>query len=146
MNRPFPRFEVLGLTAALALVGACTPNNSVKPGAPVLDRSPSSKTGAATITTVTPTTGFCPDATPPGGPCDPVAYAVCESVTTTNLCRCVPNPPSSTPTPPTDAGASDAATSDAAAATSDAGKPDGGAAASDAGAQADASSDAAPRR
>ena len=39
MKRPFPRFEVLGLTAALALVSSCSPNNSVKPGAPVLTGS-----------------------------------------------------------------------------------------------------------
>jgi len=156
MNRPFPRLEVLGFTAALALTGACTPNNSVKPGAPVLIELSVVENGGATITTVTPTTGLCPAATPEGGPCDAVKYAVCESVTTTNICRCVPNPPPTTTPPPGDAGASDAATSDAAtsdaatpdAATPDAGKPDAGGATSDAGATtdaaADASSDAAP--
>src|SRR5450755_1706140 len=113
MNRPFPRLEGLGLTGALALVGACTPNNSVKPGAPVLTEISIIENGGATITTVTPTTGFCPAATPEGGPCDSVAYAVCESETTNNLCRCVPNPMMPPPPPPaTDAGASDGATPD----------------------------------
>ena len=141
MNRPFPRFEVLGLTAALAFVGACTPNTSVKPGAPVIIELSVVENGGATITTVTPTTLSCPGATPEGGACDSVKYAVCESATTNDLCRCVPNPPPTTPTPMTDAGASDAATADAAAATSDAGKPDAGAASSDAGSDAAATLD-----
>jgi len=58
MNRPFPRLEVLGLTAALALAGACTPNTSVKPGAPVLIELSIVENGGASITTVTPTTGY----------------------------------------------------------------------------------------
>jgi len=140
MNRPFPRFEVLGLTAALALVGACTPNTSVKPGAPVLIELSVVENGGATITTVTPTTLTCPGATPEGGGCDSVKYAVCEA-TNNNLCRCVPNPPPMNATPPMDAGAPDAATPDAAAAMSDAGSPD--AATSDAG-NSDAGADAAP--
>jgi hypothetical protein len=153
MNRPFPRFEVLGLTAALALVGACTPNTSVKPGAPELIELSIVENGGASITTVKPETELCPGPTTEGGPCDAVRYAVCESVTTNNLCRCIPNPAPPPPPPPADAGASDAATSDAAttsdaaaadAATSDAGKPDGGAASPDSGAQSDASPDAAP--
>jgi hypothetical protein len=142
MNRPFPRFEVLGLTAALAFVGACTPNTSVKPGAPVIIELSVVENGGATITTVTPTTPSCPGATPEGGACDSVMYAVCEA-TTNNLCRCVPNPPPPPPPPPVDASASDAATSDAAAAMSDAGQSDAGKA--DAGAAtSDAGSDAAP--
>jgi hypothetical protein len=138
MNRPFPRLEVLGLTAALAVAGACTPNTSVKPGAPVLIELSivEFESAGPVLTTVTPMTGLCPDATAEGGACDSVAYPVCESVTTSNLCRCVPNPPPMSPPPTTDAGASDAATSDA-------GKPDAGAATSDAGAKSDASSDAA---
>jgi hypothetical protein len=140
MNRPFPRFEVLGLTAALALAGACTPNTSVKPGAPMLIELSVVENGGATITTVTPTTERCPTPTLEGGPCDSVKFPACESVTTTNLCRCVPNPPPPPPPPPpADAAAPDAATLDAAAATSDAGKPDAGK--PDAGA---ATSDAAP--
>ena len=113
MNRPFPRLEVLGLTAALALSGACTPNTSVKPGAPVIIELSVVENGGASITTVTPKTGYCPAPGSEGGPCDPVADAVCQSTTTTNLCRCIANP---APTPPVDAGSSDAATSDAAAA------------------------------
>lgn len=138
MNRPFPRFEVLGLTAALSLAGACTPNNAVKPGAPVLIELSIVENGGATITTVTPTTVSCHGDTPEGGPCDSVADAVCESAATGNLCRCVPNQPVMTPTsPPADASASDAAIPDAATATPDAGT-------SDAAATTDASSDAAP--
>jgi len=130
MNRPFPRFEVLGLAAALALVGACSPNNSVKPGAPVLTEISIIENGGATITTVTPTSGLCPAATNEGGPCDPTAFPACEASNV--LCHCVPPPPPqmSTPAPtsdagPPDAGASDAAASDAAA--SDAGATDAGA-------------------
>ncbi len=79
MKRPFPRFEVLGLAAALALAGACTPDNAVKPGAPVLmsisvvENSAAFRPGA-TITTVTSATGYCPAATSEGGACDPDAY------------------------------------------------------------------------
>src|SRR5579863_2923198 len=144
MNRPFPRFEVLGLTAALALAGPCTPNNSVKPGAPVLIELSIVENGGKTITTVTPTTKKCSTTPSEGGPCDAVADAICQSVTTGNFCRCVANPTPPPPAPPVDASASDAATPDAAAATSDAGKPDAGAATSDAAATTDASSDAAP--
>lgn len=136
MNRPFPRIEVLGLTAALALVGACTPNNSVKPGAPVLVSLSIVENGGATITTVTPTTGFCAGAPQEGGPCDPVADAVCESVTTHNLCRCVPPPPPMSPPPASDAGAADAARPDGSSAVSDA-------SASDAAATKDSGADAA---
>src|SRR5450631_2192954 len=136
MNRPFPRIEVLGLTAALALVGACTPNHSVKPGAPMLVSLSIVENGGATITTVTPTTGFCAGAPQEGGPCDPVADAVCESVTTHNLCRCVPPPPPMSPPPASDAGAADAARPDGSSAVSDA-------AASDAAATKDSGADAA---
>src|SRR4051812_2814186 len=145
MNRPFPRFEVLGLTAALALVGACTPNTSVKPGAPELIELSIVENGGASITTVTPETKLCPGTPAEGGACDPVICAVCEAAPP--VCGCVANPAPPPPPPVTDAGGSDAATPDAAAAnsdgatsdaaTSDAGRPDGGAA-------SDASSDAAP--
>jgi hypothetical protein len=142
MNRPFPRIEVLGLTAALALAGACTPSNSVKPGAPVLVSLSIVESGGATITTVTPTTGFCTGAPQEGGPCDPVADAVCESVTTHNLCRCVPPPPPTSPPPATDAGASDAARPDGSSAVSDAAAVSD-ASASDAAATKDSGADAA---
>jgi hypothetical protein len=136
MKRPFPRFEVLGLTAALALAGACTPNNAVKPGAPVLTgisivENPGGFPYTDTVTTISPTTGFCPAGTSEGGACDPTVPPVCETVTSNVLCRCVPPPP-----PPMPAATSDAGPTDAGA--PDAGTPDGSAAASDA-----ATSDAA---
>ena len=81
MKRPFPRFEVLGLTAALALAGACTPDNAVKPGAPVLTRSPSSKTGRRYGHDTSPPSPrhrlSVRAATSEGGACDPAAYPVC---------------------------------------------------------------------
>ena len=132
MNRPFPRLEVLGLTAALALVGACTPNNSVKPGAPVLTGLSIIEGGGATITTVTPTTDFCPAGTAEGGACDPVAFPVCEEVTSNVLCHCV--------APPAQVASAFAAT--AKAGSTDAGAtPDGSSAVSDA-AASDASATA----
>ena len=112
MNRPFPRLEVLGLTAALALVGACTPNNSVKPGAPVLTGLSIIEGGGATITTVDSTTDFCPAGTAEGGACDPVAFPVCEAMTSNVLCHCVAPP---------------AQVASAFAATAKAGSTDGGA-------------------
>ena len=123
MNRPFPRLEVLGLTAALALVGACTPNNSVKPGAPVLTGLSIIEGGGATITTVTPMTDFCPAGTAEGGPCDPVVFPACEAVTSNVLCHCV--------APPAQVASAFAAT--AKAGSTDAGAtPDGSSAVSDA--------------
>src|SRR3954471_1882564 len=100
MNRPFPRLEVLGLTAALALAGACTPNTSVKPGAPVLIELSIVENGGASITTVKPETGLCPAPGTEGAPCDPVADPVCQSTPTATLCRCIANP---APPPPMDA-------------------------------------------
>jgi hypothetical protein len=145
MKRPFPRFEVLGLAAALAAGAACTPNNSVKPGAPVLmemtvvEPTPPGGYGP-TLTTVTAMTTACPTNTKEGNGCVSASFPACETADTNILCRCVPNPPPP-PKTPSDAGTSDAGPSDAAtsdAAMSDAGKPDGGVAAADAG------SDAAP--
>ena len=128
MKRPFPRFEVLGLAAALAAGAACTPNNAVKPGAPVLmemtvvEPTPPGGYGP-TLTTVTAMTTACPSKTAGGGACVSASFPACETADTNILCRCVPNPP---PPPMPDAGTSDAGTSDAAvmsdaAATSDAG-------------------------
>jgi hypothetical protein len=132
MKRPFPRFEVLGLTAALALAAACTPDNAVKPGAPVLTSISIVEGGGTTITTVTSSTGLCPAGTKEGGACDPTAPPVCESVISNALCHCVPPPPPAMSAPaatsdagPADAGASDASHSHAAA-------PDGSSAVSDA--------------
>jgi hypothetical protein len=121
MKRPFPRFEVLGLAAALAIGGACTPDNSVKPGAPVLialsivENPAAFQSQGSTITTVTASTGACPAATHETGACDPMAAsAICEEVTSNNLCHCVANPTAgTTPAATSDAGASDAGTADA---------------------------------
>ena len=146
MKRPFPRFEVLGLAAALAAGAACTPNNSVKPGAPVLMEMTVVEPGAMgpTLTTVTAMTTACPTNTKEGNGCVSASFPSCERPTDNVLCRCIPNPP---PPPPMDAGTSDAGPSDAAvmsdaaimsdaAVMSDAGKPDGGTAAADAGSDA----------
>lgn len=152
MKRPFPQIEVLGLAAALAIGGACTPDNSVKPGAPVLTalsivENPGGFPYTSTITTVTASTGACPAATHETGACNPMAAtATCEEVTNNNLCHCVPNPvmAGATPTATSDAGAcnagsSDAGPSDAGAATSDASLSDG--AVSDAGLTKDGGAD-----
>jgi hypothetical protein len=138
MNRPFPRFEVLGLAVALALAGACSPSNAVKPGAPVLTGLSIIEGGGASITTVTPTTGFCPTGTAEQGACDPTAYPACEAVTNHVLCRCV--------APPAQAAAATGATANAAPADaggSDAATPDGSSAVSDAAASDASASDAA---
>src|SRR6185312_415355 len=150
MKRPFPRFEVLGLAAALAAGAACTPNNSVKPGAPVLMELALVENGGAQITTVTQTTTTCPDKTAEGGGC-PTAlfpatffpptgqtfYTPCQTTTDNIVCRCIPKP-IAPPRPTSDAGASDAAVSDAAVsdagnASIDAGAADAGGSMADAG-------------
>jgi hypothetical protein len=141
MKRPFPRFEVLGLTAALALAAACTPDNAVKPGAPVLTslsivENPGGFPYTDTVTTVTATTGFCPAATKEGDACDPVAYPSCEAVPSNILCRCVAAPAHAAPPHPAPAASSDAGTADA-------GAPDGSSAKSDAGPPSDAGADGA---
>jgi hypothetical protein len=141
MNRPFPRFEVLGLTAALALAGACTPNTSVKPGAPVLTEMKLVENGSS-VTTIPANVAECPataiggsDAGINGGMCDP-SISICRLTSASNWCRCVPNPAPAAPTPPgpncVDGGLVDAGTP-AVDASADAG----------ADASADAASDAA---
>jgi hypothetical protein len=126
MKRPFPRFEVLGLAAALAAGAACTPNNSVKPGAPVLMEMsvvepPAPGAYGPTLTTVTAMTTSCPTMTADGGVCVSASFPVCETADTNILCRCIPNPPTPASDGGTsDAGPSDAAMSDAAAGPSDA--------------------------
>ncbi len=142
MNRPFPRSEVLGLTAALALAGACTPNTSVKPGAPVLTEMKLVENGSS-VTTIPANVAECPataiggsDAGINGGMCDP-SVSICRLTSASNWCRCVPNPAPAAPTPPgpncVDGGLVDAGTP-----TVDAG------AAADAGADAAATDAAAP--
>ena len=98
MNRPFPRLEVLGLTAALAFVGACTPNNSVKPGAPVLtEMTLSSRTAAPSPRSPTSHGRHAPL---PGGTGDQDAWIrrLCDRDLPAGsprniLCRCIANPP-----------------------------------------------------
>jgi hypothetical protein len=133
MKRPFPRFEVLGLTAALVGV-ACTPSNSVKPGAPVLMEMTIVENGGASYTTVKADTPSCPPGTADQGGCAS-AISACQAITTNILCRCIANPPPPPPPPPSDAGAPDAGMSDGGAidaAMSDAAVPDAGASAPDA--------------
>jgi hypothetical protein len=112
MNRPFPRLEVLGLTAALALAGACTPNTSVKPGAPVLIEMSvieSSATGPV-VTTFTSSAVECPTGAATGGMCDPAA-PTCRQTDASNWCHCVANGPAPMPAC-TDGGAPDGGTPD----------------------------------
>jgi hypothetical protein len=127
MKRPLPRLEVLGLTAALALVSSCSPNNSVQPGAPVLTELSVVEPGASgpTLTTVTASTLSCPAGTAEGGSCTPgPATAVCEALTTNNLCRCVATPmTAAAPPAATDAGV-DGGTDAGAKAGADAGAAD----------------------
>ncbi|HVV52029.1 MAG TPA: Ig-like domain-containing protein [Polyangia bacterium] len=123
----------MGLAAALAAGVACTPNNSVKSGAPVLTELSILEPGAygPTVTTVTASTMMCPSGTAEGGACDPATFPTCETVTANVLCRCLAGATPSAPPATTDAAVSDAAVSDAGA-PADAGKPDGGATTSDA--------------
>lgn len=94
MKRPFPRFEVLGLTAALALGGSCTPNNSVKPGAPVLTEMVVLENG--TPYKITSSSPQCSSTVSEGAMCDPQTDGPCQVVggseggapTPPNWCRC----------------------------------------------------------
>jgi hypothetical protein len=156
MKRLFPQIErpiLLGLAAALATFGAaCSPNQGVAPGAPVLTEidivenpyNPASQNA----TSITGDVKDCPTgaasdgggasdgaasgttAAATGGMCDPTV-PICRQVSAKNWCRCVANPPPSTPPAST---CTDAGASDAGAAVADA--------AVDAG-SADAASDAA---
>ena len=111
MNRPFPRLEVLGLTAALAVAGACTPNTSVKSGAPVLIEMSVVESSAAgpVVTTFTSSAVECPTGAATGGMCDPTAAATCRQTAASNWCQCVANPPAQMPAC-TDGGLVDAGT------------------------------------
>jgi hypothetical protein len=161
MKRLFPRIErpaLVGLAAALATFGAaCSPNQSVKPGAPVLTEidiveNPYTATNVTSIpanVTDCPTSAAIDDggagdggakdgatgattATATGGMCDPAAVPICRQVSAKNWCRCVANTPPSPPAP--------------APSCTDAGTPDAGAAVADASVDAgsaDAASDAA---
>jgi Bacterial Ig-like domain len=157
MKRLFSKIErpaLIGLAAALVTFGAaCNPNQSVKPGAPVLTEvdivenpySPTSQNVTSIPSAVTDCpTGAASDggssadgatggttAAASGGMCDP-AVPICRQVSAKNWCRCFANtPPSPPPAPPN---------------CTDAGTPDAGAAVADASVDArsaDAASDAA---
>jgi hypothetical protein len=134
MKRPFSRIErrtLLGIVAALATMSgfACTPNNNVKSGAPVLTEIKIVENGGAAVTTIPATVMDCPGSTTSagteggtsdsgagtprvaatGGMCDP-SIAICRLKSANNWCRCVPNPPAAAPMPSPcmDAGAPDA--------------------------------------
>jgi hypothetical protein len=157
MKRLFPQIErpiLVGLAAALAAFGAaCSPNQGVQPGAPVLTEidiveNPYTATSVTSIPsavadcptgvasdgggTIDGATGTTPAAAT-GGMCDPtVAVPICRQVSAKNWCRCVANSPPSAPPASTctDAGAPDAAAAVADAAvdagSSDAAAPLGG--------------------
>jgi hypothetical protein len=149
MKRLFPQIErpiLVGLAAALATFGAaCSPNQGVAPGAPVLTEidiveNPYTATNVTSIpsaVTDCPTgaasdggaidgaTGTTPAAAT-GGMCDPtVAVPICRQVSAKNWCRCVANTP---PSPPPASTCTDAGTSGAAvdAGSADAAAPLGG--------------------
>jgi hypothetical protein len=125
MKRPFPRIErraLLGLAAALTTLGAaCTPNQSVKPGAPVLTEIEIVEfpfTNNMSVTSIPSTVAECPASTADGGgngidgqKCDPLV-TICRLTSASNWCRCVPNSQAAGAPPPstcTDAGTTDAA-------------------------------------
>jgi hypothetical protein len=156
MKRLFPQIErpvLVGLAAALATFGAaCSPNQSVKPGAPVLTEIDivENPYTATNVTSIPSNVTDCPTgaagdgggatdagvggttAAATGGMCDPtVPVPICRQVSAKNWCRCFANTPPSPPPAPT---CTDAGTPDAGAASAD-GSVDAGA--------ADAASDAA---
>jgi hypothetical protein len=153
MKRLFPQIErpvLVGLAAALATLGAaCSPNQGVQPGAPVLTEIDivENPYTATSVTSIPSAAADCPTGAPSdgggaadaapgstmaaatGGMCDPtVAVPICRQVSANNWCRCVANTP---PSPPPASTCTDAGTSDAGAAVADA-AVDAGSAASDA--------------
>jgi hypothetical protein len=136
MKRQFARIErraLLGLAAALTSLGAasCTPNTSVKPGAPVLTEIAIFDPAAGSVTHITPDTGECPAGTVDTGGCDPTASPLCFLASAKNWCQCNLNPPPPPPPAPADASADaaisvDGATSLDGAVSLDAGSPDAG--------------------
>jgi hypothetical protein len=132
MKRQFARIErraLLGLAAALTTLGAaCTPNTSVKPGAPVLTEIAIFDPAAGSVTHITPDTEECPAGTVDTGGCDPTASPLCFLASAKNWCQCNQNPP---PPAPADASADaaislDGATSLDGAVSLDAGSADAG--------------------
>jgi hypothetical protein len=162
MKRSFPRAvtEVVGLVGLLVLANVgCSPDNDVKPGAPVLTTM-SIVEPDGTRFDVTPEATLCDTALKDGDSCDPEMDSICHTADFV-WCKCnpvpEPTPPEEPPCTPdqadadagsADGGASDAAASDAGAAdagASDAGAVDVGAsddATADAGASDDATADA----
>jgi hypothetical protein len=140
MKRLFPQIErpiLVGLAAALATLGAaCSPNQSVKPGAPVLTEIDivENPYTATNVTSIPSNVADCPTgaasdgggasdggagattAAMTGGMCDPTV-PICRQVSAKNWCRCVANTP---PSPPPASTCTDAGTPDAAAAGADA--------------------------
>ncbi|HXJ19764.1 MAG TPA: Ig-like domain-containing protein [Polyangia bacterium] len=121
MKRPLRRFEVIYLAAVLGGGGACTPNNSVKPGAPVLIQVSIVQAGSP-VTNIPPGEPACTAMA--GDPCHTdAATTMCQQAATSVWCQCVANPAPMAPGPScTDAGAAGAT------GTTDAGGADAGAA------------------
>ncbi len=125
MKRQFPRIErraLLGLAAALTTLGAaCSPNQSVQPGAPVLTEIKIVEGNGATVTSIPSDVAECPalDGGTSGGMCDP-KVTICRLSSASNWCSCVPNP--APPGPPAPDPCVDAGTTTADAGT-DAGAP-----------------------
>ncbi len=142
MKRPLRRFEVICLAVALGGGGACTPDNSVKPGAPVLTQVSIVEGGGASITSIPAGAVACTADVTAGGACYTTAPMCTQPMAV--WCRCVPQAAPSAPTaaPACDAGASGAA-GGAAGGTADGGAGAGGAGGA-AGSTADASADAPP--
>ncbi len=95
MNRPFPRLEVLGLTAALAVAGACTPNNVGQTGRARPDRDVSGREQRRRSRRHhlhLERRWNAPPERPTGGMCDPTAAATCRQTAASNWCQCVANP------------------------------------------------------
>jgi len=105
MKRPFRRFEVIYLAAALAGGAGCTPDHSVKPGAPVLTEVYIVEAGGAPLS-IPAGAQACAATAATGVGCDPSADTTCFQPTANNWCRCNANPaPMSPPSPSTcDAG------------------------------------------
>ena len=141
MKRPLRRFEVVYLAAVLGVGGACTPNNSVKPGAPVLTTVSIVEGGGATITNIPATAPGCPAEATAGNACFTTA-PMCFELVSGNWCRCVANMAPAAPTPGPDCGGAGGAAGGAGGAAGAGGG--GGAGGADGGSTPDAAADAAP--
>jgi hypothetical protein len=88
MKRPLRRFEVICLAAALGGGGACTPNNSVKPGAPVLIQVSIVEGGGTTVTNIPPGEPACAADAVAGNPCATDAGTTMCELPTSVWCQC----------------------------------------------------------